>query len=93
MPYSDPHIVETTVVELANTDDNVSVLEVTLARDIKCLISEGFANGKLTFAHVAVIQSTDSAKCLNTFAAFSHFLPFIHWWPHPRCHLLIRRDL
>lgn len=44
MPYSDPHIVVTTVVELANTDDNVSVLEVTLARDIKRLISEGFAN-------------------------------------------------
>lgn len=46
MPYSDPHIVATTVVELANTDDNASVLEVTLARDIKCLISEGFGNGK-----------------------------------------------
>lgn len=46
MPYSDPHIVATTVVELANADDNASVLEVTLARDIKCFISEVFANGK-----------------------------------------------
>lgn len=46
MQYSDPHIVATVVVELANTDDNASVLEVTLARDIKFLISESFANDK-----------------------------------------------